>query len=372
MRIVNNIEEFEQKWDDIISDLPGAHFLQTREWGQIKTNGGWITIPAVWEDDTGNPFAAALILERSIKLLGFIPASILYVPRGPLVDWKKSIQWKTVIRDLAEYARKRGAIFIKIDPECLVGTGIPSQLDENNDFAGKNIIEELKKNGWKLSQDQIQYRNTVWINLELTEDDWLARLKQKTRYNIRLATKKGVSVRKGTHQDLPMLYSMYAETSMRDDFAIRSRTYYLHVWETFMKHDMGVPLIAEVVGDPVAGLFLIHFAGKAWYIYGMSRNIHREKMPTYLLQWEAMREAKAQGCSQYDLWGAPNVFDPQDSMWGVYRFKEGFGGDVIRFIGAWDYPVNLFKYKVFTFWLPKLLDIMRHWGRKKTQREVSI
>ena len=349
MRIVNNIEEFEQKWDDIISDLPGAHFLQTREWGQIKTNGGWITIPAVWEDDTGNPFAAALILERSIKLLGFIPASILYVPRGPLVDWKKSIQWKTVIRDLAEYARKRGAIFIKIDPECLVGTGIPSQLDENNDFAGKNIIEELKKNGWKLSQDQIQYRNTVWINLELTEDDWLARLKQKTRYNIRLAQKKGVEiVEDNSNEAFECYLALTRETVKRQGFYAHSETYHRLMWQHLhtnfvnnKKKPVARLLTARFRKQIITTWILFQWKDMLYYPYGASTREHREVMPTYALFWEAIKFGQKMGCHTFDMWGTPGPNpSPRDPYLGFHRFKEGFGAELVEFLGTYDLVIN--------------------------------
>ena len=166
----------------------------------------------------------------------------------------------------------------------------------------------------------------------------LARMKPKTRYNVRLAGKKGVTVRVGTVDDLPALYKMYAETSVRDGFVIRDENYYMTVWKLFMGSAVSgqpsaIPLIADVDGEAVAAIFLFTFAGRGYYVYGMSRNAHREKMPTYLLQWEAMKHAKAEGCITYDLWGAPEVFDESDSMWGVYRFKEGLGGEVIRTVG---------------------------------------
>ena len=136
------------------------------------------------------------------------------------------------------------------------------------------------------------------IDLSPSEDEMLARMKQKTRYNVRLAGKKGVTVRTGTLEDLPMLYKMYAETSVRDGFVIRDEGYYQTVWQTFMQSESPKcePLIAEVEGEPVAAIFVFYFAGRAYYIYGMSREAHREKMPNYLLQWEAMQRAKAAGC----------------------------------------------------------------------------
>lgn len=132
-----------------------------------------------------------------------------------------------------------------------------------------------------------------------------------------------------------------------------------------------VPLIAEVDGEPVAAIFVFIFAGRAYYVYGMSRSIHREKMPTYLLQWEAMKLAKSRGCSTYDLWGAPDVFDESDSMWGVYRFKEGLGGEVVRTLGAYDFAPNKFWYKMYSDVMPRVLDFMRSRGKDRTKRAME-
>lgn len=130
------------------------------------------------------------------------------------------------------------------------------------------------------------------------------------------------------------------------------------------------PLIAEVDGEPVAAIWLFMFAGRAYYVYGMSREAHREKMPNYLLQWEAMKRAKARGCSVYDLWGAPDEFNESDSMWGVFHFKEGLGGQVVRTLGAWDYAPNPFWYRLYSEIIPRVLDVMRSRGKASTQRSM--
>ena len=357
-----------ETWDALISPLPGVHLLQTWEWGQFKALNGWRPRPEVWRDARGNVCAAALVLRRSAP--GGL--SVLYVPRGPLVDWNDPVLSRRVIHDLQDMARRQGAIFIKMDPEIIRGTGIPGSEDEQPNPAGEQVLHEMTAQGWHFSQDQVQFRNTVWLDLSGEEADWLARMKQKARYNLRLAQRKGVRVRRGTLEDLPMLYRMYAETSLRDGFVIRDENYYQAVWRSFMQRDMAEPLIAEVEGEPVAGLFLFYFAGRAWYLYGMSRQAHREKMPNYLLQWEAMREARAHGCTQYDLWGAPDQFDESDSMWGVFRFKEGLGGQVVRTAGAWDYSARPITYFLYTRVLPKILDLMRRRGQERTRREVAV
>lgn len=360
-------------WNAEIASLPGAHILQTWEWSQFKAIYGWRPIPRVWRSLDNKVVAAAMVLERTVQLAGIGPKlKVLYVPRGPMLPWDDPAQRSLVLDDLQRLAKKENAIFIKIDPEVLQGSAGPASPVDQPQQAGHSVSADLAARGWRFSQDQIQYRNTVVLDLSGTEEDWLARMKQKTRYNLRLAEKKGVKVRRGSLADLTEVYRMYAETSVRDGFVIRSEGYYRHAWESFLKLGMAEILIAEVERRPVAGLILFFFGGKAWYLYGMSRDAHREKMPNYLLQWEAMRSAKRHGCLQYDLWGAPDTFDESDPMWGVFRFKEGLGGEVVQFIGAWDYPARPLYYNLYTNILPKVLNVMRRRGKAQVKREVSL
>ena len=369
-----------KEWNEIISQLPEPHFLQTWEWAQVKAKYGWIPMPFVWRDDSGNILAATMILKKKILNRGFAARlSILYAPKGPLFDWKDAALQTRVLNDLQSFAKKQSAIFLKIDPDIVIGRGVPNSEGDILDNSGQAARSELTRRGWVYSSDQIQFQNTVLIDLSATEEEMLARMKPKTRYNVRLAEKKGVTVRAGTVDDLPMLYKMYAETSIRDGFVIRDENYYMTVWKLFMQDQSltfdlrpsTVPLIAEVNNEPVAAIFLFMFAGRAYYVYGMSRNLHREKMPTYLLQWEAMKRAKANGCSAYDLWGAPEEINESDSMWGVYRFKEGLGGEVVRTLGAYDFAPNKLWYKLYAEVVPRVLDVMRSRGKERTKQALE-
>lgn len=138
-----------------------------------------------------------------------------------------------------------------------------------------------------------------------------------------------------------------------------------------MDAGMAEPLLAEVEGEPVAGLIILRFAGRAWYMYGMSSLEHREKMPNYLLQWEAMLRAKEAGCLTYDLWGAPDEFVENDSLWGVYRFKKGLGGEVVHYIGALDLPLNRILYNLYTKAIPPLMAQLRRRGKAKTMGSIQ-
>lgn len=391
----------ENTWNVLIASLPNPHFLQTVEWGQVKAAGGWQPLYVVWSDksdksgwfvlpdggcwtdkpdlldlsDLSDITASAMVLRRSVIRGGFAAKlCLLYCPKGPNLDWNDVPLRQRVLNDLQALAREQGAIFLKLDPDVVLGTGLPGADDAVTEPGGEAVRADLALRGWRFSQDQLQFRNTVLIDVSPSEEDMLARMKQKTRYNIRLAAKKGVLLRVGTREDFSMLYRMYAETAARDGFIIREEPYYQTVWQIFLQpstvfgQPSAQPLIAEVEGEPVAAVFLFAFAGRAYYMYGMSQDAHREKMPTYLLQWEAMKWAKAHDCHIYDLWGAPDVFDESDSMWGVFRFKEGLGGSIVRTLGAWDFAPNPFWYALYTEVMPKVLDMMRRRGRAQAGR----
>jgi peptidoglycan pentaglycine glycine transferase (the first glycine) len=357
------------EWNSLIAGLPNPHLLQTWEWAQVKAKYGWQPMPFIWESA-----AAAMVLKRVIPVGGFAKRMcVLYIPKGPLMDWNDASLRQRVLDDVQAFAKHQGAIFAKIDPDMVLGTGIPGSEKAVEDNNGKAVMSDLQRRGWLFSSDQIQFRNTVLIDLTPFEDELLVRMKQKMRYNVRLAEKKGVTVHAGTLADLPLLYKMYAETSVRDGFVIRDEDYYQTVWESFMRTNspMAEPLIAEVDSQPVAAIFLFYFAGRAYYLYGMSRDEHRERMPNHLLQWEAMRRAKAAGCKIYDLWGAPDEFNENDSLWGVFRFKEGLGGQVVRTLGAWDYTPNPILYRMYSQVIPKVLDVMRARGKARTRQKFG-
>lgn len=355
------------EWNERICSLPDAHLLQSWQWGQFKQRYGWQPIPLTWGSANAKTNGAALVLQRTVSPLKF---RILYAPRGPLLDWSNPASRSAGLDELEKLARARRAIFLKMDPEMITGSGIPGQPDSSESGLGPEVRADLIRRGWRFSGEQVQFANTVIMDLREPEDAWLARLKQKARYNLRLGEKRGVQVRVGTQGDLPGLYKMYAETSVRDGFLIRSQDYYEALWGIFLQQNLLDPLIAEVDGMAIAAIMVFYFGKRAWYLQGMSRDLHRDRMPNYQLQWAALRRARERGCTSYDLWGAPDRFDESDPLWGVFRFKEALGGQLIRTIGAWDYPVNPTLYTLYTRVLPRILDWMRRRGRAQTRQEV--
>ncbi|OGO18267.1 MAG: hypothetical protein A2Z14_19735, partial [Chloroflexi bacterium RBG_16_48_8] len=256
----------------LLQDLDG-HILQSWEWGQFKERFGWKAEYLTWDNDQGHPLAAALILKRSL-LSRF---SILYCPRGPILDWSNEALVTSVLSELQSYTLSKGAVFLKIDPDVALGSGQVDRKDEIRDPVEEQVISQLQHLGWKPSEEQIQFRNSMYLDLLRSEDELLGGMKQKTRYNIRLAKRRGVIIRQGSYEDLDLLYRMYAETSLRDNFTIRDQTYYQDAWGSFMQSGMAQPFIAEVEGEPVAGIILFHYGRRAIYMYGMSHEFHREK-----------------------------------------------------------------------------------------------
>lgn len=287
------------------------------------------------------------------------PLKVMYVSKGPALDYSDSNLLNEVITALEDRAKQKNAIWLKIDPDVILATGLPDTEEDTSNPIGTKIQQTLKSQGWSFSESQVQFRNTVSIDLTQSEDDILMAMSGNTRRKVRTAEKKDVTIRSATLDDLPILYDLYQVTGERDDFLIRPFDYYKRAWQKFMEADLAHALIAEYDGKPIAHVILFHFGQKCWYFYGASSNEERNRMPNYALQWEAMKWAKAQGYTIYDMWGAPDVFDENDNMWGVYMFKQGFRGTVVRHIGAWDYAPSQLLYKGYTEVMPRVLNMMR-------------
>ena len=305
--------------------LEQAHLLQTPHWAEFKSHFGWESFIAQSED------TYAQVLYRSLPL-GF---SIAYIPKGPIGSNWQSL-WQTIDKE----SRKRKAIFLQVEPDC----SLP--LDDE-------LYHQVVP-GFRRVEETIQPRRTVVIPLDASEDDLLAAMKQKTRYNIRLAAKKGVTV--SPTSDVKAFYEMMQTTGERDSFAVHSFEYYQKAYNLFVPSGNAVLLEARLDSTPLAYLMLFLHGKRAWYFYGASDNQHRNLMPTYLLQWEAMRWAKNHGATEYDLWGIPDADEEQleaqftnrsDGLWGVYRFKRGFGGQIVRSCPAFVKIYKPLLYKAY-------------------------
>jgi peptidoglycan pentaglycine glycine transferase (the first glycine) len=337
-----------ERWNQAVAKLPQTHVLQSYEWGEFKSRHGWQPLRLLYLSG-GEPVAAASVLLRRLPRA---PWGVMYVPKGPVLDHEDSDLVAHVLSRLETVAREQRAIFVKIDPDV--------RADRTD------VRERLEQRGWRASWEQIQFRNTMLIDLRRPEEELLAAMKGKTRYNVRLASKRGVQVDLGGMENLRLFFEMYTTTSIRDDFIIRPFSYYEDAWGSFVSQGRAELLLARYEGKVLAGLMLLYYGDKAWYMYGASSERHRNLMPNHLLQWEAMRRAKAAGYSFYDMWGAPDVLDESDPLWGVYRFKEGFGGEFTSYMGAYDFPASRSLYGLYSAAMPRFLDLLRwRYGRRR-------
>jgi peptidoglycan pentaglycine glycine transferase (the first glycine) len=255
-----------------------------------------------------------------IRALPYGVGRLAYAPRGPVLDYDDDALLCTLLDALKALAAERRAMSLKIEPDVVEPSALPARL------TGLGLQPAAP----------VQMRSSIWVDLTASEQEILARLKQKTRYNIRLAGKKGVTVRTGNRADLDRWYDMYAVTSARDEFTIHGREYYRDVLGILGDRDMARLLIAEHEGDLLAGIIVLCFGRTAQYMYGASSNEKRNLMAPYLVQWAGMQWAKSRGAVTYDLWGIPDVLAEDEDLWGVYRHKRGYGGEIVRYVGAFD------------------------------------
>lgn len=317
-------------WDRFLEHHPEANLLQTSAWGEFKQVFGWHVVRVCAGE------AGAQVLFRRLPL-GF---HFAYLPKGPVGG--QSVQdWEPLWPEIDRVCRAKRTILLKVEPDLA-------------EPASEAVLSHFQ--GF-IPSDPVQPRRTILISLEGDEAQWLERMKQKTRYNIRLAERKDVKVR--SSQDIGEFYRLMESTGERDGFGIHSQAYYQKVYDLFSARGQCELLIAEYQDRPLAGLMVFAQGARAWYLYGASNEEERNRMPTYLLQWEAMRWAASKGCREYDLVGVPdaeeeeleaNFTNRSDGLWGVYRFKRGFGGKLVRSVGAWDREYFPFAHAFYRWW----------------------
>jgi len=327
-----NRSEDQAEWDQFLAAIPGGHVLQSWAWGELKARFGW----DVHRLSVGS--AAAQVLFRPLPAgLG----SIAYVPKGPQVRFDDEHAVRQLLDAIRPVARQHRAACLKIEP---------------NREEDPRLGEQLRSIGFRPSPHTVQPRRTIVVPLDTEPDPILGQMKQKTRYNIRLAERKGVTIRAGSEADLHAFYELMERTSERDAFGIHSKAYYEAVYRLFISTGQGRLLLAEYGGHFLAGLVVLALGDTAIYMYGASSDEERQRMPTYLLQWRAMCWAMEQGCQAYDLWGVPDEDEEileagftqrSDGLWGVYRFKRGFGGRLVCTAGAWDLVYAPLRYRAY-------------------------
>ncbi len=321
-QIINREDPAITEYAAFVGSHANGHFLQSPSWALVKYWWQWQGI-LVRRDD-GTIAAAMSVLLRKLPL-GF---SFAYAPRGPVCDRNEEAVMGVLIAGLEDLAKQNRCLLTYLDPD---------EKEENTAFCGmmrKLGFVQRRSNAF----DGIQAHSVFRISLkDMDEKRLLASFTQKTRYNIRLAQRRGVTVsRFPGNQHIPQevldsFDALMQATGKRDRFLVRKLAYFENLLMA-MGQD-GVLFIAKRDGVPIAGTIALYYGGKAWYLYGASADEHREAMPNYLLQWNMMREALERQCSIYDLRGVPGTGEPEDPLYGLYRFKKGFGGTHTRFAG---------------------------------------
>jgi len=326
------------QWDSFVEAHPRAHLLQLSAWGDLKAAFGWTPARVALTDSSGALVAGAQILFRRLP---YHLGTLAYLPYGPLVDWSASDQTNALLAAIDRVAKSRRAALLKIEPGFHLDQVNPAAYD------------------FRPSPQTVQPPRTVVLDISGTEDDILARMNQGTRRNIRKSAKFEINVRAGTRAEVSNFNALLSETGSRDEFGVHAPAYYERVYDLFVTQMQGraVLLLGSYAGQDLAGVMIFALKDQAWYLYGASSDRERQRMASYGVQWAGIQWARAQGATSYDMVGIPDA-DPDaleaqfesrdDGLWGVYRFKRGWGGTVIRSIGAWDRVYNRLIYLIYT------------------------
>ncbi len=347
MRVIESHEQAfppPEVWDAFVAQDVRGHLLQTWAWGELKAAYGWTPVRLAVERD-GSLVAGAQVLYRRLG-----PFSLGYIPKGPVLVDESPDGVNLLWQSLHRCSRRMRAINLKVEPEW---------YDDQVDRPSWLVEHSLRP-----AKEFVQPRSTIIVDLAAEPDALLARMKPKWRYNIRLSERKGVEIHEAGADDVRRFHELMRVTGKRDAFGIHSLDYYQRVLALFAPLGRAQLLMAHHNNTLLAGLMVFAFNKQAWYMYGASSNERRELMPNHQLQWRAMQWAKGKGCQQYDLWGIPDVDEDPDTaaLAGVGRFKAGFGGRVVRYVGAYDYV-----YSEPLYWL-----LCKAWEMRRRRARAQV
>jgi len=296
-------------WDTSLQAAPNPNLLQSWRWGDLQARFGWRAERRVLSlEDVAVPVT---MLVTSTLIPG---RHFGYLPKGPAVT---AAQMPAALTAVAHWARDLGLAFVRVEPELEAPWEAPA--------------------GWTRAP-ATQPANTSIVAIGRPDDELLASFKPKTRYNIRLATKKEVEVTTST--DVGAFARLAGETSTRHQIQLATEPYYRAVMDLMGTDGSARLYLASHAGAALAGIFIIRFGGRAVYLFGASTREGRERMPAYLLHWQAMRDMRDGGASEYDLWGVPPDDRPGHPLAGLWQFKSGWQGRIVSYAGAYDLPLS--------------------------------
>ncbi|CAD7840817.1 hypothetical protein S1OALGB6SA_117 [Olavius algarvensis spirochete endosymbiont] len=360
-----------------ISELEDSgNILQSEFWGKFRAGPHWTPLAFHWEFQASS--GRFLLLLRRFQL----GLKFAYIPYGPKIP--DNLRSEVLSRFLCELAAELKAylgiacFFLRFDlaeeDNQIPGKNselLPRPMGSDRDFH-RHVVQlncPLRR-----ASHRVQPQSTVILNLGVDEKQLLTNMHRKTRYNIGLAARKGVVVSRYAGQSaiarLSQWYRLYQETASRDRISVRDIVYYKRLFEIseITAQPQFSLYIAEHHGDTVAGIIVARFGGSVTYMYGASGALKREMMPNHLLQWTAIRDAKTEGATEYDFFGIPRSNSPNHPMHGLWRFKMGFGGTILHYLGAWDYPYGAVLYRLF-----RCVERLRGYliDRRKTKRNLG-
>ena len=317
------------EWDDLLLAAPdGGHVYQSHAWGEFKRRSGWKPVRLILERDGRVAGAGEFLSYNTLP----VPGSLWYCTKGPRLNWQDQPSVRAFLEGMRNIAREKGAHTVKIEPE----------VPEGNE----PVKELLGLFGFRRARYDLNQKTTLVVDLTLPEEELLSRMKKATRYGVRRSAREGVEVVEPEDFDkgFEAFYALMRATAERKEgnFLRRPRGYLYDVMRAMHDRGQGNLFLATHEGIPLAAMYVFVFGEKYWYIYGASGDEKRNLQPNYGLQWEVMRWAKRRGLTRYDMVGipSPDELDESHSLYSVYKFKAGFGGEVFDSIGCFDLPVR--------------------------------
>lgn len=316
-----------EEYESFVQGHPKGHFMQSFKWAKQKSM--WDSEAIVCRDENQKIKGSALFLFRKVP---YLPFTFMYCARGPVCDPDDLATLGELTKGAKESAKRHHAYLMKIDPD------IPSS---NTSFL--SAMESLGYKHLPITQnfEGIQPCYVFRQNVKgLSEEDLMKQFHQKWRYNIRLAQRKGVEIRIAGKEAVPAFSEIMKETGSRDGFDVRPASYFSDMLDNLGENAR--LYMAYYEGKPIAGTIAIAYGNKVWYLYGASSNEHRNLMPNYLLQWSMMTWALERKADIYDFRGVSGNVSEDNPLYGLYRFKQGFGGDFTEFVGEFEYVFKPF------------------------------
>lgn len=330
MRYAND-EASRRLYTEFLARHERCNFLQSVEWARVKSR--WKHEIVLAEDAQGNITGGLSVLIRKIPFFG----NLMYSPRGPICDTDDADALRQLTEGAELLAWRYNAMALRMEPD------VPS-----SDRGFRAVAEGL---GWRFRDEEggagslIQPRHVFRLDLGgKTEEQLWNGFSSRLRYKIRLAWRRGVTVREGAREDLPLFHLLLTDTGRRDHFFVRPLAYLERMWDEFGPEHISLLLAYTAGGELIAGAVPIHYGNKTWYAVGASSDRRRELMAGYLLQWECIRRAALRGDAIYDLRG---VLENMDVSNGLYLFKSRFGGTLTEFVGEVYMPYKPIQYRLY-------------------------